>query len=121
MGTEPLASTTRGASDVRQKILNYQAYMRSRRYRRYERLWQCQLRGFRLLFVTHTATRLSGLCQLVANMPPSDFIWSTDLNRVNREGVWSAVWFRGGRLHDHPETILGSQAPDRVARPIALC
>jgi len=114
MGTETLASPKRSRRDLRQKILNYREYFRSERYKRYERTWSCTMRGFRLLFVTHTADRLAAVCRLVRDMQPSDFIWLTDQNRLSQNGLCSQIWARGGRLNAALESILGSRTPDRT-------
>ena len=63
-GTETIGSPKRAKTDVRQKILNYQSYFRSQRYKRYEELWNCKLEGFRLLFLANTLGRLASLCRL---------------------------------------------------------
>jgi hypothetical protein len=107
MGTETLASPKRSAKDVRQKVINYQYYFRLRKYKRYEEIWNCSLRGFRLLFLAHTTTRFGALCQLVRAIPPSSFIWLTDRDRLNAEGLGSAVWAPGGRTETPRQSILG--------------
>ncbi|MHC4061951.1 MAG: replication-relaxation family protein, partial [Planctomycetota bacterium] len=68
LGTETLASPRRELTDVRQKILNYGVCFDTQIYKRYERLWNCQLNGFRLLFLTDTSSRMSALCSLAREM-----------------------------------------------------
>ena len=109
MGTEALASPARGPRDIRQKIINYQAYFRSGRYKRYEKDWSCELNGFRLLFVTTSAGRLASLCQLVREMTPSGFVWLTSERRMVEHGVSAEIWARGGRDGDHSQSILGRE------------
>ena len=116
-GTETLASPRRSRGDLRQKILNYQAYFRSERYRRYEQVWDCRLRGFRLLFVSDTAERLAAICGLVQDMLPSDFIWATDHSQLIAQGAWARIWARGGRPDAPPESILDSRMPDSPPEP----
>ena len=107
-GTETIASPRRSMKDVRQKIINYQSYFRSLKYKKYEQMWNCQLNGFRLLFMTNSHSRLAALCRLVQEMPPTDFIWLTEQGRMFTDGIFAAIWARGGKL-DHPsESILGS-------------
>ena len=108
MGTEPLASPTAGGRDLRQKILNYQAYFRTNRYRRYEELWGCKFNGFRLLFLANTSSRMAAICRLVQEMVPSDFIWVTDQGRVFEKGLGAAIWARGGKVQTPPQSILGA-------------
>jgi hypothetical protein len=107
-GTESIASVKRNKGDIRQKIINYQRYFRSGRYKRYENTWGCSFNGFRLLFLTNTSNRLTALCRLVRDMPPSDFIWITDQERMFAQGLSDAIWFRGGRPDTSPESILGT-------------
>ena len=107
LGTETLASPKRGLTDIRQKILNYGAFFDTQVYKRYERLWNCQLNGFRLLFLTDTFPRMSTLCSLVREMPPSDFIWVAQKDRMFEDGMSAEIWARGGRLDASPQSILG--------------
>ena len=107
MGTEPLASPTAGGRDLRQKILNYQAYFRTNRYRRYEELWGCRFNGFRLLFLANTSGRMSAVCRLAQEMVPSNFIWVTDQGRVFEKGLGAAIWAKGGKEQAPPQSILG--------------
>jgi len=120
MGTETLASPKRSRRDLRQKILNYREYFRSERYKRYEQTWSCDLRGFRLLFVTHTTNRLTAVCRLVRDMSPTGFIWLTDQARLLDKSLRAEVWAPGGRLGTGLESILGSRMPVPNARPCVV-
>jgi DNA-binding PadR family transcriptional regulator len=107
-GTETIASPKRELTDIRQKILNYQSYFQSLRYKKYEKLWRCQLNGFRLLFLTNSLGRLTALSRLIQEMPPADFVWLTQLSRVCDEGLHSEIWVRDGKLDTMPHSIFGS-------------
>lgn len=117
MGSEAMVSQERNSRDVRQKILNYQAYFRSQRYKRYEQVWDCPLCGFRLLVLAVTADRLAALSRLARDMPPSDFVWLTDQSRLSADGVWGEIWVRGGHLDAPPESILDSRKPGSPSIP----
>jgi len=107
MGTETLASMDRDPKDIRRKILNYQALFRSGAYKRYEQVFESKLNGFRLLLLVSSAARLTGLCRLVQEMPPSDFIWVVDQGRMFSHGLAAKIWARGGRNDAPPQSILG--------------
>jgi hypothetical protein len=107
LGTETLASPKRKLTDIRQKILNYGACFDLQVYKHYEELWNCQLNGFRLLFLTDTCSRMSTLCSLVQQMQPSDFIWVTQKDSMFKDGISADIWARGGRLDASPQSILG--------------
>ena len=109
MGTESMATLKREARDIRQKIINYQEYFRSNRYKRYEDHWHCKFKGFRLLFLAHTNSRLSVLSRLTREMPPSDFIWLTGLDQMFKQGLSAEIWIRGGKQEAAPGSILTSQ------------
>lgn len=117
LGTESVSSLDRGQRDIRQKILNYQRYFQSRRYKRYEKTWNTRFKGFRLLFLTNTNSRLTALSRLVQEMPPSGFIWLTDLERMFYEGLSAKIWVRGGRQNTPFESILGSEMACRATIP----
>lgn len=112
MGTEPLTSSGSGR-DLRQKILNYQAYFRTGRYRRYEELWSNRFNGFRLLFLANTGSRMASICRLVQEMPPSDFIWITDQDHMFAQGLGDNIWARGGKDQAALQSIVGPS----LARP----
>jgi len=107
-GTETLSSPQRDMTDIRQKILNYQWYFQTLKYKRYEEIFETSyLRGFRLLFLTKTAGRLAALCKLTQEMQPSYFIWLTEQERMFSDGVSANIWARGGSLHATQQSILG--------------
>ena len=113
-GTETIASPKRDASDIRQKIINYQWYFQSRAYKRYEEVFECQLRGFRLLFLTSTRGRLVALCELIQQIRPSNFVWLTECSSLFSNGISAKIWAKGGNLQAQHQSILGSlccQAP----------
>lgn len=117
MGTETLASPRRLGQDVRTKILNYQACFAGNHYKRYEQIWACKLRGFRLLFLTNDSGRATDLCRLVREMPPSDFVWVTDHVSIMDKGAWGPIWIPGGQLNVARRSILGSCLPNPCPSP----
>jgi len=117
MGTESIASPKRTPGDIRQKIINYQQYFRSNRYKRYEKFWNCKLRGFRLLFLTNTNARLAAISRLVQEMPPSDFIWLTSSKQMFSHGISAEIWFRGGKQDSRSESILGATITCKAPLP----
>lgn len=108
MGTESIISPQYNMQDIQQKVLNYGSYFDSNRYKRYEHIWGCKLKGFRLLFLTHTIVRLTALCNLVREMPETDFVWLTEQSRLFESGVSGDVWIRGGHIDIPRESVFGS-------------
>lgn len=109
MGTESAASFERVQRDIRQKIINYQQYFQNSEHKLYEKLLDCHLKGFRVLFLTNTRARLASLCKLVQRMPPSDFIWLSTAEQMLSIGLSAKIWFRGGRIEEPKESIIGSE------------
>jgi hypothetical protein len=107
MGTEPVASPDGSSKDVRQKIINYQTLFQQGLYKRYERVFNSRLNGFRLLILTSTAARSVALCRLARELPPSDFVWVTDQNRMFSKGLSAEIWSRGGKQDVSPQSIIG--------------
>lgn len=107
MGTEVWANQKRGPGDIRQKIINYQSIFRSCHYKRYKKPFQTEFNGFRLLFLTNSFGRMKKMSDLVARMPPSDFIWLTDQDRMFSHGLSAEIWERGGKYGKPSESILG--------------
>jgi len=108
LGTETLASRKRGPGDVRQKILNYRAEFRAGGYKRYGGTNASSLNGFRVLFVTQSATRFVAMCRLAAASSPSDFVWVTEERRMFAQGLSGRIWARGGHGDMEPQSILGN-------------
>jgi hypothetical protein len=107
-GTETIASPKRDMTDIRQKIVNYQWYLQSGGYKRYEEVSGANLCGFRLLFMTSTHGRLVALCKLAEEMKPSNFIWLTECGRLFADGASAEIWAKGGDLQAPQQSILGS-------------
>ncbi len=118
MGTESVASLKRNPRDIRQKVINYQEYFRNNRYNRYEKYWDCNLKGFRLLFLTNTNSRLVVLSRLVQEMPPSRFIWLTSLEQMFSHGLSAEIWTRAGKQEAPSESILGPSACRTPVMPL---
>lgn len=107
LGTEPLDRKGKG-QDIHSKLLKYQAYFSSGKYKRYEELWDCELHGFRLLILTVSPNRLNRLCDLVQRTPPKDFVWLTDRDTLFRHGLTGDLWFRGGDRTKPRQSILNT-------------
>ena len=108
-GTETLASPKRDMTDIRQKIINYQSYFLSERYKRYEKLWNCKLRGFHLLFLTNTEGRHRSLCRLAQEMGPQEtrFVYLTEQARLFNKGVTAEIWAQAGNLTNPQQSLFG--------------
>ncbi len=52
---------------------------------------------------------MNAICQLVRNMPPSDFIWITEQNKMFKKGLGAEIWWRGGKSDNRPESILSKK------------
>ena len=116
MSTETRASNKSDCKSIHQKILTYQEYFRSERYKRYQREFGSELNGFRLLFLAAFPSGLAALCRLVRDMPPRDFIWLTDQQHMFEMGTSAKIWVRGGVDQGQPHSILGNT----MARAVPL-
>jgi hypothetical protein len=119
-GTESLVGRQGSGNDIRQKIFHYQHFFYSGTYKRYENILKTSLLGFRLLFLAAESGRFKNLCRLVLDMPPSDFIWLTDHDRLIAQGVWADIWAPGGNESQIPNSILGRLKPDPGPTPATL-
>jgi len=108
MGTEPLSSDD--GVNIREKILRYKQYFRTKGYKRYETVWGVPLNGFRLLFVTHSSSNLGRLSAAVKAMEPTGFVWTTSADRMFEKGISDCIWNVGGCSERPAESILGSLA-----------
>lgn len=107
-GTETLSSPQCEISDIRQKILNYQWYFQTLKYKRYEGILKVPfLHGFRVLFLAKTVGRLVALCKLTQEMAPTPFICLTEQERLFTDGVFAKIWARGGNLQVVQRSIIG--------------
>jgi len=120
MGTEPLIRREQGGRDICTKIVNYQALVASDNYKFLERVWRYEFSGFRLLFLTHTAERMSALCRFIQTISPSNFIWATDRERMFDRGLGGDIWSRGCDPVKPPESILGKNLSRPTPLPVLL-
>ncbi|MBT3379355.1 MAG: hypothetical protein HN742_26385 [Lentisphaerae bacterium] len=109
MGTEPLVSQAPDTSDIAGKVTNYRTYLGTKGYKRHEKTFATSLNGFRVLFVTNTSKRRAQICKTVAGLPPSDFVWVTDQDRLFKHGPAGGIWHRGGRTDGASGSIMGNQ------------
>jgi hypothetical protein len=114
MGTETLVNSKGKPTDVRQKIINYQALFREAHYKRYEKIFKTKLNGFRLLFLSNTPARLKALCQLVREMPPTDFVWVAAQDQMFSNGLSAEIWVRGGKDNEQLQSILGHRLASKI-------
>jgi hypothetical protein len=105
-----LASPKGDSRDIRQKIINYRKYFSTGRYKRHGELFGASFNGFRMLLLANLDERRKGLCRVVREMTPSDFIWVSDQKRLFVEGAGGAIWARGGKCEDPLQSILGKLA-----------
>lgn len=118
MGTETRTSPNRLPGDLRGKICNYQMLYDLRSCDRYESLWDCRLRGFRLLVLANTPGRMGALCRLLRELGAPDFVCVTDCDRMFSRGVWADIWTPGGQINAPALSILGSKMPQPPPKPI---
>ncbi len=108
MSSEAIISTDPNSSTIAQKILNYQTYFLNSGYKRYEKKWKCKFNGFRCLFLTNTPDRSQTICKYIMDHKAKDFFWTTDQQKLFKQGISATIWYRGGNTNPFPESILGS-------------
>ena len=115
-GTEAIASPKRGHEDLRQKIINYQTYFLSKRYKKYEKILRASFAGFRLLMLTNTEQRFAAICRLIREMSTDradsdiDFIWTSHQKPMFDRGVSGKIWAKGGNTMLPADSIFDSFA-----------
>ncbi len=108
-GRERLFGKARNSITIQQKIFNYQLLFHEGHYKRYEEIFNTELNGFRLLFMTNTTARMKSICDLVQETPPSQFIWITDQEKMFSRGIAADIWAKGGKYNQPSESILGKK------------
>jgi len=116
-GNEPLTSEDAQRPFLQSKISVYREYLLSERYKRFETILNTPRKGFRLLIVLAGRARLASLSELVRVEAVTDFVWSTDVERLRDQGCWGPVWIMGGRLEEPPQSILFSRMPHPCPTP----
>ncbi len=114
-GTESLGTPGGHRGSIWQKLTTYQAAYQADHYKRYEHIFQCRLRRFRVCFVAHTAARLGALCALAREMEV-DFVLLSDRASIAEKGVWAKIWVEGGRLDRPRVSLIGDKLAAAVAR-----
>lgn len=108
LGTEAIASAKRKKTDIRQKVLNYQAYFRLEKYKRYEDIFHTRFNGFRVLFMANSQLRMHTICRLLQEMSHSDFILVSHHKAMFSKGLSDAIWIKCGNSSS-PHSILGEK------------
>jgi hypothetical protein len=96
------------------EVMTYQTTFRSGYYKRFEDIFNFKFHGFRLLFLTNSPARSTSLSRLVQEMPPSDFIWLTNQEKMFSDGLSAEIWARGGKTDRPPQSIIGSDLSVRA-------
>ena len=109
MGSERLIGKDHHSITIQQKIINYQLLFHEGHYKRYENIFNAELNGFRLLFMTNTTARMKSISNLVQETPPSKFIWITDQEKMFSRGIAADIWAKGGKYDQPSESILGKK------------
>ena len=108
MGTENLTGKRSSAREtLAKKVSIYRRYLGTRGYKKYEKAFDSQLRGFRVLLLCSTSAGKDALCRLVSQMRPSDFIWVGDTVGMGKEGLGGRIWARGGHSNTDDESVAG--------------
>jgi len=91
-GTEILSNPDKG---VLKAVYFYYNYFISGKYQRYTEDFKCQpFRGFRVLFVTTTETRLSNMQAAVSRerFKETRFVWLTTADKIQPETILTNIW-----------------------------
>ena len=116
-GSEPVTSPRGHRGSLWHKLVSYQAYYGCDVYKRYEKIWDCQLRRFRVLMLAGTRARAAAISRLLRDVGTADFVLVADRENMLTCGVWSAIWRAGGKLGQSEISILGSQLPRQSPSP----
>ena len=116
-GAESTSSPRGHRGSLWHKVTTYQAYYASNAYKRYEKIWDCHLRRFRVLILTATRTRAAAVSRLLRDVGDANFILVTDREQMRLRGSWADIWQPGGRLDEARVSILGSQLARPFPRP----
>ena len=95
MGTEPLWSKRTSRRTIEKKLLAYHEHLASGAYRRYEAVWNCQLNGVCLLFLTPDAVRSNALSGIIQASPIADRVWVTEQDGLVSRGPEAEIWAPG--------------------------
>jgi hypothetical protein len=104
-----------GGCTLTEGLFRYKQYFRAKGYKRYEKIWDVPINGFRLLFVTHAASRLGPISAAIKSMSPSGFVWTTSADRMLEEGISGCIWAPGDRSEQATESFFGG-----LTRPAPL-
>jgi hypothetical protein len=105
---EPLNGDA-STSTLKKKFENYHQFLVSGCYKRYEKKWQCSLKGFRLLVLCNGTPRMKQIARFVSQYPTLDYVWVTDTTQLVNQGIGAKIWLCGGNASIPLQSILGSE------------
>ena len=118
MGTESIISSNGKSDTISQKVLNYSSYYACGGYKRYQKKWESELNGFRVLFVTNTAQQKETISRFLRESRSYEFVWVTDQKQVFLHGLGSTIWARGGHTETSPHSIIGPTLAKELPLPV---
>ena len=92
LGSEKLISTTPGHYSLLKKIMLYKKYLDNRGYDRYANIFGYDFKGFRVLTVMDSKTRISRLRTALAQTRIQGFAWFTDTATIKGADVLGNIW-----------------------------
>ena len=92
LGSEKLISTTPGHYSLLKKIMLYKKYFNNRGYDRYAKTFDYDFKGFRVLTVMDSKTRISRLRTALAETRIQGFAWFTDTATIKGADVLGKIW-----------------------------
>jgi hypothetical protein len=107
MGTESVIRSNGKSDTISQKVMNYSSYYASDGYKRYQKKWGCELKGFRVLFVTKTSQRKETISRFLRESRTNGFVWVTDQTQMFQRGLGATIWARGGHSETSLHSIIG--------------
>ncbi len=108
MGTEVQKSTQGHTNNLNHKIHNYAKTLADGKYRHLDNAFDAHFKGFRVLLIANSQSRLDQINGLVESMSNTGFIWTTSLEKLQSETMAAPVWFSAGKLP--LQSILGKLA-----------
>ncbi len=118
MGTESITSSTGESDTIQQKIMNYHIYFLTKGYKRYQKKWDCDLNGFRVLFVTNNNQQKEAISRFLRESKSNDFVWVTTQKQLFQYGLSGTIWVRGGDTISQQHSILGPSLAQDLPLPI---
>ncbi len=107
LGTEKITTGNKDDYSLLKKMMVYKEYVKSKKYKKYNDVYNYDFNGIRVLSVMDSSTRIRSLRRELFNKGIKKFIWLTESSEISTSTVFSKIWLMANIEDSNKYSIIG--------------